>query len=196
MRSHEACLEFAVTKKKKDHAYLGICNRSFVSSIPASFRVYISSNTTCETELIIDECRACVCSAMRLYYAYRLIHSIEIGRSVAVMIHWAWGEVSVGIAVSCMPAMTKFIQHLRTKVVDITKRSPGTVYIFGMKNFMERGFKAIPRGPFTIQLDSLFSRFLTLGSFGTFDFGSMRPNEDAVSQSTNDQQSEIPMQDA
>ena len=66
---------------------------------------------------------ACVSSAVRLYYATKLLHSKDITYDISIMIHWAVLELVSGILAMCLPAFPKFFRNLKASRLGIVLRS-------------------------------------------------------------------------
>lgn len=60
---------------------------------------------------------ACITSIMRTYYTFKYIPSKDFSFHLLLPGLWAWGELSMGTIVFCMPVLPKFWQHAHTKLL-------------------------------------------------------------------------------
>jgi hypothetical protein len=56
--------------------------------------------------------RACIASAIRLYYAVRLFHSTDLTFSYGIMGKWIEPELTLGFMAACLPVFPAFIKSL------------------------------------------------------------------------------------
>ncbi|KAF2651292.1 hypothetical protein K491DRAFT_682314 [Lophiostoma macrostomum CBS 122681] len=54
---------------------------------------------------------ACICASMRLYYSIRFFRSEDKTYGACNMAVWAWGEMTAGFFVLCMPSVPKAIRN-------------------------------------------------------------------------------------
>ena len=57
-------------------------------------------------------------SIVRTVYTFRVLDSPDVSYNTIIMGLWTWVEITIGILVSCMPTMPKFLHYL-----NITLRS-------------------------------------------------------------------------
>ena len=69
-----------------------------------------------EVLLILTENSACVTSILRTYYTWRTVKSSDTSWELLLMGLWSWAELSIGIIVGCLPALSKFFQHIGPKI--------------------------------------------------------------------------------
>ena len=179
MSSRTISLAIAITKQEKGLDYRCIWNRSLVG-LPRRFWWMITSDRRIHCADPVNEGpRACIFSTIRMYYNYRLMYTNDQSYFIAIMSLWGWAEVSAGIAVSCMPTMPRFMRHLRSNVYELKSR----ILPSGRSPDGDNA-KIIPRPLNRGPINSLWSKVLTLGSLGTFNFGSMRLDSEAATSHT------------
>ena len=49
---------------------------------------------------------------MRTYYSFQVPKSADKTYNLELMGLWGWAELAIGIIVSCLPALPKFVQHI------------------------------------------------------------------------------------
>lgn len=60
--------------------------------------------------------RACLTSIMRTYSTWRFVESPDKSYEFGQFGLWSTAELAVGIITGCLPAMLKFVQHVRPKL--------------------------------------------------------------------------------
>ncbi|MCJ1449718.1 hypothetical protein MMC28_000046 [Mycoblastus sanguinarius] len=59
---------------------------------------------------------ACLTSILRTYYTWRVVESPDISYNIIIMGIWAYVEVTIGIIISCLPILPRFVQHFGPRI--------------------------------------------------------------------------------
>lgn len=60
--------------------------------------------------------RACVASILRTYYTFRIAQGPDVTFNIVVMGLGATAELSIGVVVSCLPVLPRFVRHFGPKI--------------------------------------------------------------------------------
>lgn len=70
--------------------------------------------------------RACVASIFRTYYTFKIAQGPDVAFNIIVMGLAAAAELSIGVVVSCLPVLPRFVRHFVPRITRSSSSHPAS----------------------------------------------------------------------